>query len=540
MRDGGKMAVESEVRQPHGCGDESCGCEAGPAVATDTYGCPCCAPVLQDIGLLTLPDLRHTAARIDRRGRVREQAVGTTVFLNANVLTVDADFSTAEALAIRDGRVLAVGSADDVRAAAGEDATVVDGAGRTILPGFIEPHMHFFPVAMLATYVDVGPLVCDSVEAVIEKLAGVASETPAGEWIVARQFDPSLQDGPDVLTTDMLDPATPDHPVLLLNASLHFGYCNTRAFEAAGIGKDTANPPGAEFVRLSDGTPNGVLQGGAAMFRVLAASGKALKSDGFEDACRMVCEKANAAGFTTVCDQATGGFQGPGEIEAFHAFARSGALTVRMRYSLLDGMFERWEEMGMTPGEGDEWVRATGWKIVSDGSNQGRTGLQREPYLNRNTFGTPYLPFEDLKAKVAKRAGEGWQLVVHANGDAAIDRALDAFEEAYGETDCRPLRFRIEHCSLLHDEQIARIAEMGLSPSFLIGHVHYWGKAFRDEIFGPEKANLLGRARSVVGGGGGWGEGGSGRLPSSPTLRARPSRFAFSGPKISSRNALPQ
>ena len=97
--------------------------------------------------------------------------------------------------------------------------------------------------------------------------------------------------------------------------------------------------------------------------------------------------------------------------------------------------------------------------------------------------------------KARHRAAQGWQVVIHANGDRAIDIALDAHAAAV-EAGGADRRHRIEHCSILHDEQIERIAELGLSPSFLIGHVHFWGKAFRDEIFGPEKAAKLDRTAS--------------------------------------------
>ncbi|HBX09353.1 MAG TPA: amidohydrolase, partial [Candidatus Microthrix parvicella] len=109
--------------------------------------------------------------------------------------------------------------------------------------------------------------------------------------------------------------------------------------------------------------------------------------------------------------------------------------------------------------------------------------------------GIAYVEANTLCDIVARRAEQGWQLVIHANGDRAIDDALDAFEAL--PADLRAdRRHRIEHCSFLHDDQIARIAAMGLSPSFLIGHVHYWGQAFRDEIVGPEKAELLDRTAS--------------------------------------------
>lgn len=464
----------------------------------DRFGCACCAPAMRGLGLMTLPHLSGIGRRAAwrRLGPPPATHSGTTILAGGRVITADAGFSIAEALAFRDGRILAVGTLEDVREQAGDDAEIVDCAGRAILPGFIEPHMHFFPIAILGRMTDVGAIACADAEAVIARVGDLASAAGEGDWIIARQFDPSLQPGADLITRHTLDQVAPRHPVFIFNASLHIAYCNSRALEIAGVTAATANPPGAAYLRDRDGVPNGVLQGQAAMFSVLGHNLSAMALDDVPAAMAGVCAKANRVGVTTVCDQASGGFQGRGELEAYHAFAASGHMTARLRYSLIQAGERTWDQIAVAPGQGDAMARATGWKIVSDGSNQGRTGLQRQPYLGGEQSGIAYVEPDALREIVVKRALQGWQVVVHANGDLAIDRALDAFEAAYAAGASRELRFRIEHCSVLHDAQIARIVELGVTPSFLIGHVHYWGKAFRDEIFGPEKADLLCRAGS--------------------------------------------
>lgn len=466
----------------------------------DRFGCPCCAPVLGDLALLSLPSFARAArpSAWRRLGEAPAVSATTTVMANATVITADADFSTAEAIAFTGDRIVAVGSLAEVRARAGDEAEVVDCGGRAILPGFIEPHMHFFPIAMMRRIADVGALACADADAVLARIGALAGAAKAGEWIVARQLDPSLQPGAARIDARALDRVAPDNPVFIFNASLHIAYCNSRALAIAGVTAATPDPAGAAYGRHADGAPNGILQGQATMFGVLAHNLAALAIDDVPEACRAVCARANSLGITAFCDQASGGFQGKGEIAAFHAFAASGHMTTRLRYSLIQSGERHWDEMGLAFGDGDALARATGWKIVSDGSNQGRTGLQREPYLGRADRGIAYVEKEALKEMVVKRALQGWQVTVHANGDRAIDHALDAFEAAQAAGASRELRFRIEHCSILHDEQIARMAALGVSPSFLIGHVHYWGKAFRDEIFGPEKTRLLGRARSCA------------------------------------------
>jgi predicted amidohydrolase YtcJ len=309
---------------------------------------------------------------------------------------------------------------------------------------------------------------------------------------MGRQFDPSLQEGLDLLTRAELDTVSTCNAVFIYNASLHFGYCNSKALEIAGISKDTPDDPSSPYGRDNDGEPNGVLKGGKAIGSVIRHN-TGQKNYDLAEGCLDVCTRANAVGVTTFCDQATGLVQGVKEVDIYAALAESGSMTARLRYSLSAALQEEFDEMGVAYGDGDEMIRATGWKIVSDGSNQGFSGLQREPYLHSEDKGIAYVEASLLKAMVLDRAERGWPIVIHANGDQAIDNTLDAFEAAFDAGLLTNTPCRIEHCSILHDEQIERISHMGLSPSFLIGHVYYWGQAMRDRIFGEAKAQLLDR-----------------------------------------------
>jgi predicted amidohydrolase YtcJ len=414
---------------------------------------------------------------------------------------VDAAFSAAEAIAVADGKVVAVGSDAEVRAAAGPGARIVERSGATILPGFIEPHAHLLPSALFGPWADVGPFRFPTVDSALRHLRTLADTSPAGDaddWVLARQFDPSLQQGADQLTTDELDRVSTTRPVVVLNASLHFAYVNQVALDRAGITASTPDLAGSPYGRHHDGRPNGVLLGQPAMISVLAHRPGMGDVDLVAGALAVV-RRANSVGVTTICDQGTGGVLGGNDLDVYAALAASGSLTTRLRYSLFDLRADDWDARGVAPGDGDELVRATGWKIVSDGSNQGRTGRQRDPYLPRPGWpddhrGIAYVEPDDLAAKVTRRAGEGWQIVVHANGDAAIDAVLDAFGAlGDGASGAAQRRHRIEHCSILHDEQVERLAALGVSPSFLIGHVGWWGQAFRDDILGPERADLLDR-----------------------------------------------
>ncbi len=461
--------------------------------SADPFACPCCANVFAETLRLSGVDLAEQAGRFPKVPGLPSPA--PVLVTGAHIITMNAQAPIAEAMLVRDGRITWLGRLVDApEAAEGVERLELD--GKVVVPGFVEPHMHLPPLAMMHDFSNIGPNRFETTDAALAQLAKDAKATPAGEWVVGRQFDPSLQTGPDYLTAAMLDQVSTDHPVFVYNTSLHLGYCNSVALNIAGIDASTPDPQGAEIGRDSQGNPNGVLKAGPAMALVVRHNSK-LKHGNIAEGCLSVLGQANAVGITTLCDQGTGMFQGVKELDVYQSMRDSGRMTARFRYSVSQAMADRWDEVQLTWGEGDEWVRRTGWKIVSDGSNQGRTGLQREAFIGsegENAKGMAYIEKDVLDDAVERRLREGWAVCVHANGDAAIDRALDAFAKAKAKgLDPAAKRCRIEHCSILHDEQIEKMAELGLSPSFLIGHVHYWGKAFVEDIFGLEKASKLDR-----------------------------------------------
>ena len=444
-------------------------------------------------GLATLGALGLASCGVDSQGEPAK------VFTGGTILTVDADFSEAEAIAIRGNRIVAVGSDADVREAAGANAEIVDLAGRTMLPGFIDAHSHVISGSIVDAAMEyVGMAKYGTVADVLEHIAARAAAAPAGEWLVFRNFDPAVQDGLDALTFKELDPISTDHPIFVLNASGHLAYANSRAFEVAGVPDDVEDPPGAEFVRDADGKLTGVMKNNVAYSKVSGAY-PALASTNPVEALVGLLSKWSRHGLTTVSELSLGGLsQSPADTDIMLGAAAGGRLPARIRgYAFYTLGEEAWDAAGVKPGTGNALARVAGYKLVADGSNQGYTGLQREPYLNSDNRGLAYMSAIELRDVALERAAKGWHLSIHGNGDAGIDNILDACEALRDAgIDMSTVRARIEHCSILHDEQIARMKELGVSASFLIGHVHYWGIAMRDEVFGEDKAQLLDRCRS--------------------------------------------
>ncbi len=231
------------------------------------------------------------------------QTADTVLFRNGVVLPVDAGFSQHAALAIRGNEIVAVGSNEEMMAAAGANPVVVELNGRTILPGFIEPHMHFALMAGLGHLRDVGPFEIPNFDDVLDALSDIRAGTAAEEWVSARQYDP---------TTAELDRVVPDRPAFVLNASGHIAYVNSVTLELVGISRDTPDPDGAEYGRFEDGTPNGILYGANAILPVFQQYTQIAErlQTGFVDAGREVGKQAAAQGITTLCDQAMGRFLG--------------------------------------------------------------------------------------------------------------------------------------------------------------------------------------------------------------------------------------
>ncbi len=430
----------------------------------------------------------------------KAQSNRTTVFTGGTVLTVDQAFSEAEAIAIRGNKILAVGSDSEVRALAGETAQIVDVAGKIILPGFIDPHTHVISGSVVDSIMDyVGMARYTTTDEVLAHISARAGETPAGDWLVFRNFDPAVQDGPGALTFAALDEISTQHPIFVLNASGHIAYANTTAFEVSGIGHDVLDPPGGEFERDAAGKLTGVMKNNVAFLKVISNYPAMVEAAPVEGLITLL-GKWSALGMTTVSELSLGALsQTPADAQVMAAAAQTGRLNARLRaYPFYTVGAEAWDAAGIHQGDGTAMARIAGYKLVADGSNQGFTGLQRAPYLNSDDHGLAYMTPDDLTAAALERAEKGWHLAIHGNGDAAIDNILDTCEALRSAgIDMSKVRPRIEHCSILHDAQIARMKDLGVSASFLIGHVHYWGVAMRDEVFGEEKAQLLDRCRSV-------------------------------------------
>lgn len=450
------------------------------------------------------PAIAATGTDVTPVGNRGESSSGgrADLLVVGRISTGDPDVPTAQAMAISGGRIIGLGALTEVDGLIGPSTTRVAPDG-VVIPGLIEPHAHVWVSLLTLDWVDVSHDTCPAFDDVVVAVKHAATTTPAGQYVLAKLFDPSLYPGEPGLTRDILDRVAPDNPVVVLNASMHFAYANSAALDAAHLTDHTPAPAGGTVQKI-DGRLTGVVGEAPAVALLLANLPRPAAADIARGVRRILTEFA-AQGVTSMREAMTGTIAGVSEVALLHRLNGVERLPVRVstaQFSTLEGCATpaeaaaAWREAGVTPFSGDDMVRADAWKLVADGSNQGRSGYFLEPYLGQDDRGHPNWTPEGLRQVMRAGLDDGWQLMIHTNGDAAVNLALDAAEELLPSAP-PGLRHRFEHASVTSNEQLRRMAAAGISPSFLMDHVRYWGAAFRDTILGSDRAARLDRVASA-------------------------------------------
>ena len=463
----------------------------------------CCAAPLSARAMLS-PAIAAAGESVDPARLEQDRAPGRVadLLVVGEIATGDSASPTAEAMAVSAGMIVGLGSRADVDGLTGPATKTIAPDG-VVIPGLIEPHAHIWASLLTLGWTDVSHVACPSFDDVVATLKAAAEQTPLGHYVLAKLFDPSLYPGEPELTRDILDRVASDRRVVVLNASMHFAYANSSALEAAGITDQTPEPAGATLQKI-DGRLTGVVgeEPGVALLMARLPRPDAAE---IERGIRQILSEFAAQGVTSMREAMTGAIAGVSELAMLHQLNGRHRLPVRVstaQFSALPGhetpadAAAAWRTAGVTPFSGDDMVRADAWKLVADGSNQGRSGYFLQPYLGEYSGGQANWTPEGLRAAMAAGLHDGWQLMIHTNGDAAVEFALEAAEELLPGTP-RGLRHRFEHASVTTDDQLRRMAAADISPSFLMDHVYYWGAAFRDSILGPARAARLDRVASA-------------------------------------------
>ncbi len=437
------------------------------------------------------PSRRAFLAGIGAAALGAAQTEPDLILYNANIMTVDPALPRAEAVAIADGRFLAVGSNDEIRHLGKANVKQIDIGGQTIVPGFIDAHTHPSMAGIRhLKWVD-----CDlrSIGDIQKAIRERAAKTPPGDWIIGFKYDDTKTKEGRKLTREDLDAAAPGHPVFIEHRGGHTGYVNSMALRRTEIGETIADPPGGKFDRdPSTGRLTGGLRENATVpFRRIIPSN--FTRDEMRQGVKLIAQMMTRTGVTSVddCDGT------PEDLLAYQDAREAGELPFRVYCFLNFEFLDRMIAAGVRTGLGDEWVRVGAVKLYCDGSISERTARLTEPYVGRpNDYGIFLAGEEELYATARKAHQAGWQIGTHANGDAAIDRMLSIYERLQKEMPRRDPRFRLEHCTVVNPSLIQRIRALGAIPTPFSTYVYYHGEKMRE--YGPERLNWMFAVRSFL------------------------------------------
>ncbi len=380
------------------------------------------------------------------------------VLFGGRIYTMDQARPLARGVAIRDGRVIAVGTEAEIRDVAGPDTEQINLEGRTALPGFTDAHLHLVEYGLSLTGVQLDGL--NSSASAASAVAERVRRTPPGEWIRGYGWNRNLWPDSSFPTRRELDHAAPGNPVYLISKDMHTGWANSLALEAAGLDRDTPDPPGGQFLREAEiGELTGVLQERAmeAMAKVAGPFSEAELAPAILSAVQTL-HRMGVVGVHTP-ERANG-------LSGLQSVWRQGDLDLRVNVMIRSEDFVHARAMGLGAGFGDEYLRLLAVKAYSDGALGSRTADMFEPYdtdpVNR---GIEVTSSEVLSQLIAECSSTGWEIAIHAIGDRANSRVLDALEEHWSDWRSRGIRPRIEHVQLISPEDVPRLGAMGVIAS---------------------------------------------------------------------------
>ena len=419
-----------------------------------------------------------------------------TILIGGPVVTLNPAAPIAEAIAVSGERILAVGNRAEILELRNGNTEVVDLEGDCLLPGLIEPHTHPDLCAQCYSWIDVSGFTHKRVERVESELRAAVARADPGEWLFAFGLDPMLTEELGVWGRERLDEIAPQNPIAVMLQSMHTLFVNSAALREAGIDETTPDPGGGgRYDRDKDGRLTGKIKEAAAEFaflRFFDQSREAMRTRIWEQHQRYA-----RAGLTTI--GMPGLFVPPSMLGVFEELATRADLPVRTVAYL---RHEQVDHVDWRPGDGDDRFRIQGVKLWYDGSPYSGTMLLDEPYLESRlcccTLGIPggttgHANFEpdELRELILRLHREGWQVLTHAQGDRGTREILDLYEHALLAHERPDHRWRLEHCALISPRDLERAARLGVTLSFHVNHVYYYGPELRDSIIGPERAERL-------------------------------------------------
>lgn len=464
-------------------------------------------------------------------------ATADIIYHGGPILTLVKDDDRVEALAVKEGKIMAAGSKKEVMASKGEKTKMVDLSGTCLMPGFVDPHSHIVLQSVKFTTANLDPKPIGKVGSISDiqnTLRDWISEKglKPGQWVIGWGYDDTGVKEMRHPNREDLDAVSKNHPILLMHISAHLMTGNSKMLEEIGVSAETPDPEGGKIQRKPGSKePNGVLEE-LAMMLVL----KKLPMPSPEKAMAMIEEGSHyyaRAGITTAQE----GASGPGAVKLLEAMQQAGKLPIDIvAYPIYKGIENKLLDSIIAARGKTGRFRLGGVKLTLDGSIQGYTAFLKDPYHVQpgKTEPTPdhcdgesaerifvspdtqtsdeapsAKPAQDHRgyANMSQQEVDDWvqrcdakdvQVLAHTNGDAATDMLIKAVEKARRDKPRADLRTVIIHAQTMRDDQLDFAAKHGLVPSFFPIHVYFWGDRHRDIFLGPKRAERINPSRSAL------------------------------------------
>jgi predicted amidohydrolase YtcJ len=415
------------------------------------------------------------------------------LLFNGRLHTQDPEIPQASAIALRDGRILAIGNDDEIRSLAVAHTDQIDLGGQSVLPGLTDAHFHFYEWALLLR----GLVLEDtnSLEDVLKRVGVAASAVEPESWIVGQGWNQEVWPNPRMPTCHDLDKVAPGNPTILWRTDLHLAWVNSKALKAAEITPETPDPDMGVIERDRTGKPTGILRE-LAINLVRQIMPPTMDEETDVAMCQAM-RKIHKLGLTGVHDfRIMGGDDGPPAMRAWQRLRAMRLLDLRAWVLIPGELLNEAISLGLQTGFGDNFLRIGAAKFFSDGSTGSRTAWMLEPFEDAGS-GLPLTPMEELAQGVAKAHRADISTAIHAIGDRAIRELLDVYSEILGRQTAHSksrVPHRIEHVQHSHPEDLKRLGPLGLAASVQPVHLvddmdmvenacgqrSQWAYAFRD------------------------------------------------------------
>jgi predicted amidohydrolase YtcJ len=388
--------------------------------------------------------------------QAQEHPAADTIVTNANVWTVDRNHPRAEAVAILNQRIVAVGTSAEMDGWRGPQTRIIDAGGKLLLPGFNDAHVHFVSGGFQLDQVQLTD--AKTKEEFTRRIAAQTKKLKKGDWILGGDWDEQNWSPPELPTHDWVDAVTPENPVFIERHDGHESLANALAMKLAGITSTTKSPAGGEIVRDAQGNPTGIFKDAAQ-----SLVGKAIPEPGLDariKAAKRGLDYAASLGVTSFQDMVPD-YE---DIEAFSVLEERGALTSRIYVAPIETRWKDQAKIGIRSSFGSDYLRIGAVKGFADGSLGSTTAYFFEPYVDapssRGLLSNEMQPISGMRERLTGADKAGLQLCIHAIGDQAISIMLDIFQSIRDANGDRDRRWRIEHAQHVAPKDFQRFAKL--------------------------------------------------------------------------------